>query len=900
MPPPVRPDARRRAGPIFHPMTIPPSLSRRLGGAWPRAVLSGVLLALAFPCHPENPAALAYGPAWAWIALAPLLHLLAGRPRPAEAFRLGWVAGFVFYLASLYWVAHTRGGGPAVVGGTGLMAVYLALFTGLFAVAQRSLCVRFGALGLLAAPVLWTAMEYLQSMGELGFPWLLLGHSQAPWPAVVQYAEHTGVFGVSFAAGLANALLALGLTSEGRERVRAVAAAAAVPGLAALQGLLVLGDADGSGLRVAVVQNNLGLEKWRPGGLEASFASLDSLSRRAERPGLIVWPETALPCNLDRRPDCRQRMHELADDLGVPILTGAPGTDAATGEPLNAAFLFSPGQEEVPAYAKMHLVPFGERTPLRDRLPLVRRIDWSALTGDLAPAEFARGRQRTLFAAGPGSPRFAALICFESVFPDFVRRSVREGADFLVNITNDSWFGPTAGPYQHAELAVLRAVENRVAIARCATSGVSLFVDRYGRTRERTRLGTVDVRTGEVALGGPPTLYTRFGDWFAAANLVLAVLLVSGAWWRSRAPRSAGDREGSAGPAPETTGSGGETEAAGGPEEAGATRGTETTAGAAGETAAEGSGEPEEPESADGTDDEGEEPDRAKGEMPFLDHLEELRWRLLKALAAIAAGSGVCFFFFEPLFALLVQPYTEAVLSLKEQGSPGVVEAVRGWLTELRGTEVEEPSLEEATEPAVPYGSQLQSLRVMTWFFVRLKVSLLGGFILALPVVFYQFWRFVAPGLLETERRLVVPLITMSVACFAAGAAVAHSVVLPIGLRFFLSLEPKDMTSQWAVDEYIGFVLRLLLGFGLVFEMPVVSLFLARLGLITADTLRRVRRYAVVAVFLVSAVITPPDPLSQVMMALPLMLLYEVSIWIAHFAGRRTEEPDVEISGSDS
>ena len=838
-------------------MTFPPSLSRRLGGTWPPALLTGGLLALAFPCHPENPAALAYGPGWAWIALAPLLHALAGRPRAAEAFRPGWLAGFVFYLASLYWVAHTRGGGPAVVAGTGLMAVYLALFTGLFAVAQRSLCRRFGSPGLLAAPVLWTAMEYLQSVGELGFPWLLLGHSQARLPALVQYAEHTGVFGVSFAVVLANALLALALASGGRDRTRALAAAAAVPALTALHGLLVLGAADGPGLRVAVVQNNLGLEKWRPGGLQASFASLDSLSRRAERPGLIVWPETALPCNLDRRPDCRRRMQDLADTLQTPILTGAPGTDAGTGEPLNAAFLFSPGREEVPAYAKMHLVPFGERTPLRDSLPQLRRIDWTALTGDLAPAEFARGRRRTLFTAGPDSARFAVLICFESVFPDFVRRSVREGADFLVNITNDSWFGPTAGPYQHADLAVLRAVENRVAIARCATSGVSLFIDRYGRTRERTELGSVDVRTGEVGLGGPPTLYTRFGDWFAAANLMVAVLLVAGAWWTGRrrlVGRPAAGAE--AGDEPDMAGA-----AAGG----------------------------------DGPDG-GEEPDGppARGEMPFLDHLQELPWRILKALGAIVAGTCLCFLFVEPLLGLLVQPYEEAVLSLKEQGSPGVVETVRGWLTDLRGVEVEEPPVEDATEPAVPYGSQLQSLRVMTWFFVYLQVSLLGGFILALPVVFFQFWRFVAPGLLSTERRLFLPLMAMSLGCFAAGAAVAHSVVLPIGLRFFLSLEPKDMTSQWAVDEYIGFVLRLLFGFGLVFEMPVVSLFLARLGLITAATLRRVRRYAVVAVFLVAAVFTPPDPLSQVMMALPLMVLYEISIWVAHLAGRRKAEPEDE------
>ena len=885
-------------------MTFPPSLSRRLGGPWPRAILSGVLLALAFPCHPENPAAFAYGPAWAWIALAPLLQVLAGGPRPAEAFRLGWLAGFVFYLASLYWVAHTQGGGPAVVGGTGLMAVYLALFTGLLATAQASLCRRWGPPGLLAAPVLWTAMEYLQSVGELGFPWLLLGHSQAPWPAVVQYAEHTGVFGVSFAVALAGALLALALSSEGRGRSRALIAAAAVPALAALQGTLVLGAADGTGLRVAVVQNNLGLEKWRPGGLEASFASLDSLSRRAEAPGLIVWPETALPCNLDRRADCRRRMHDLAAALGAPILTGAPGTEPVTGEPLNAAFLFTPGREEVPTYAKMHLVPFGERTPLRDRLPLVRNIDWSALTGDLAPAEFARGRRRTLFTAGPDSSRFAVLICFESVFPDFVRRSVRQGADFLVNITNDSWFGPTAGPYQHAELAVLRAVENRVAIARCATSGVSLFIDRYGRTRQRTELGTVDVRTGIVGTRRSPTVYTRFGDWFALTNLLLAAALAAGAWWRSRRPGGAD------GEAPEPpgdpdraeasleTGDQGETAASGEPgSPVAAAAVPPDVADAPGEAGSGSAGEPngEPGETADADD----EPDRwpGEGEMPFLDHLEELRWRILKALAAIVAGSCLCFLFVEPLLGLLVQPYEEAVLSLKEQGSPGVVEAIRGWLTQLRGVEVEEPPIETATEPAVPYGSQLQSLRVMTWFFVYLQVSLLGGFLLALPVVFYQFWRFVAPGLLSTERRLFVPLMTMSVGCFAAGAAVAHSVVLPIGLRFFLSLEPKDMTSQWAVDEYIGFVLRLLFGFGLVFEMPVVSLFLARLGLITAATLRRVRRYAVVAVFLVAAVFTPPDPLSQLMMALPLLVLYEISIWVAHLARRRAADPPEPAAG---
>lgn len=287
--------------------------------------------------------------------------------------------------------------------------------------------------------------------------------------------------------------------------------------------------------------------------------------------------------------------------------------------------------------------------------------------------------------------------------------------------------------------------------------------------------------------------------------------------------------------------------------------------------------------------------------MPFLEHLEELRWRILKALAAILIGAAVSFAFSDELLHLLTSPYEDAVHSLQEQGSPGPVEAMKRWLEEVRGHEVAEAPVEQATRPAVPYNRQLQSLKVMTWFFVSLQVALLGGLILASPVVFYQFWCFVAPGLLTTEKRLFLPIVAMSVVCFSAGAAVAHSLVLPIGLRFFLSLEPRDMTSQWAVDEYMGFVLRLIFGFGIVFEMPVVSLFLARLGLITADYLRGIRRYAVVVIFVLAAVFTPPDPLSQLMMALPLLGLYEISIWIAAIAGRRRqrEQEENEKESSD-
>lgn len=300
-----------------------------------------------------------------------------------------------------------------------------------------------------------------------------------------------------------------------------------------------------------------------------------------------------------------------------------------------------------------------------------------------------------------------------------------------------------------------------------------------------------------------------------------------------------------------------------------------------------------------GDDEQADDEATGPGEMPFLDHLEELRWRILKALAAVLVGAAVCFAFSDPLLRVLTLPYEQAVQSLQQQGSPGPVEAIKRWLEEVRGHEVAEAPVAEATQPEIPYNRQLQSLKVMTWFFVTLQVALLGGFLLALPVVFYQFWRFVAPGLLASEKQLFLPIVAMSVVCFSAGAWVAHRLVLPIGLRFFLSLEPKDMTSQWAVDEYIGFVLRLIFGFGIVFEMPVVSLFLARLGIITAQTLRDVRRYAVVAIFILAAVFTPPDPLSQLMMALPLLGLYEISIWVAAIAGRRRRAAEREAEDDE-
>ena len=274
------------------------------------------------------------------------------------------------------------------------------------------------------------------------------------------------------------------------------------------------------------------------------------------------------------------------------------------------------------------------------------------------------------------------------------------------------------------------------------------------------------------------------------------------------------------------------------------------------------------------------------GDMGFLEHLEELRWRILRAMAALIVGSILCFSFSDYLMDLLIQPYEEAVLSIENQQKLDAIASVESFLKGMFYND--EPSVQtDASIVEIPSHRRLQALRPMTYFFISIQVALLGGLLIALPIIFLQIWKFIAPGLLKNERSLIIPIVSSSVFCFTLGGAIAYFLVLPMGLRFFLALEPPDMTSQWAADEYVGFVIRLLFGFGLVFEMPVITLLLAKAGLITSKLMRQYRRYAIIGIFVVAAFITPPDPVSQLMMAMPLLFLYEISIWVCKVVGKK-------------
>lgn len=233
--------------------------------------------------------------------------------------------------------------------------------------------------------------------------------------------------------------------------------------------------------------------------------------------------------------------------------------------------------------------------------------------------------------------------------------------------------------------------------------------------------------------------------------------------------------------------------------------------------------------------------------LPFTAHLEELRDRIVRCFIAVGVGFVVSYGFKEKLFQILVNP----LIKVMEEGDTLVY-----------------TGLPEA-------------------FFTYLKVSLLSGIMVASPILLYQFWMFVAPGLYHKERRMLIPIVILSTLFFVGGSLFGYFVVFPFGFKFFLGFATENIRPLPSMKEYLGFSAKLLLAFGLVFELPLVLTFLARLGVVSVDFLKKNRKYALLLFFVGAAILTPPDVITQVMMALPLILLYEISIVGAKIFGKK-------------
>jgi apolipoprotein N-acyltransferase len=484
------------------------------------SLVSGVLLVLSLPKPDLYPLA--------WVAIAPFLFAIATRPgSAAHTVITSYITGFVFFAGTCYWITETMNtyGGlsfPTALGVCALFALSFALYFVLFGLGLHLALKKFGTAGLLFAAPLWVTMEWLRSILFSGFPWMLSGYALVPHSGILQMAAWTGVYGLSFLATFVNSLIAFAVLE--RNRTSAISAALIV--LVAWF-LPVLGRTPSGGtIPVRLVQTNISLDQpWKKPDADQLLDELGALSTRdTSKPRLVVWPETPAPFYLNDG-EFRTRMQNITRKLDAFFLVGY--IDSKGEDPTNSAALLNPEGRQLSRYDKMHLVPFGEYVPFKHLLffaqSLVREV-----------GEFIPGTDYTV--SQMDGHQISTAICYESIFPDLVRQFVKKGAELLVVITNDGWFGQSSAPYQHLRMGVVRSVENHRWMVRTANTGVSAIIDPYGKIEAGTPIGVRMILDGNVQFRTDRTFYTEYGDVFAYVNVLVAAAVI---FWAKRKRGSA-------------------------------------------------------------------------------------------------------------------------------------------------------------------------------------------------------------------------------------------------------------------------------------------------------------------------------------------------------------------------
>ncbi|HEX9691009.1 MAG TPA: apolipoprotein N-acyltransferase [Gemmatimonadales bacterium] len=497
-----------------------------------RLVLGGALLtALAYPpFHLLFPS---------FLALVPVTWLLLRLGDAPGAARRMLVCGFWYGLLSqglvLYWIVvalwHFT---PLSALGYAATIAILAGYSALVFAGAAWIRARVGVPLALGLPVLWTAAEWLIAhQGDIRFPWLGLGTSLTGYPTLVQVADLIGARGVTFLLVAANVALAEAwlLRAHRAAVVRRVGVVmlgvTLVTGYGVLRARAVVLRDVGT---VAVIQPNVGFDdKWMPGTRDSLMSALLTLSDRAvaaTSPDLVVWPEAAVPGTFYNRPSWRRALEQHVARYGVPAVVGALDAELRGENEFayyNAAFVVDHlgNSRSAPVYHKRYLVPITERVPFVTP-------EWFGNLEFFGGAE--PGRSGPVYATRIG--RFGILICYESIFENLAREYRRDGAEFLLNITNDAWFGRSSAPRQHLAHLVMRAIETRAGIARAANTGISAFIDPLGRIHDPTPLFEEAFAARVLTTSDERTVYVRLGDWVGLTSVIGAVLLVAYARWR--------------------------------------------------------------------------------------------------------------------------------------------------------------------------------------------------------------------------------------------------------------------------------------------------------------------------------------------------------------------------------
>lgn len=472
-------------------------------------------------------------PGLPFVCLAPFLALAVSARSARQAAWRGWIAGTAGNVPLYYWIAYTI----AVQGKLGwalgslaafLVSAYVGAWFSVAAAAARRLEDRFGERALWLFPVVWTAVEMGRSHLFTGFPWMLLGYTLGGSATLRQAADLAGVHGLSFLLAVSgvSVYLAGKRLSEG---FPANAAIRLIPGIAAILFLVLYGRASSANpagpaarvpeVKVAIAQGGVDQSvKWEPSNQIATLEIYAELTRTARDAGaqVVVWPETAAPFFYGWEAGLTRRLEAIATSGGIPILFGAPWYDPAVGGKFyNSVFHIDARGVVLGRYDKRHLVPFGEYIPLRPLLFFLNKLT-------VGEGDFSTGTGPALFRVG-GRP-VAASICYEALFPALIREGVLGGATWLVNVTNDAWFGDTVAPHQHLAMARMRCVEFRRPMVRAANSGISAVIDADGGVDSSLGLFRRGILVAGIRPATGETVYAKTGEIFGISCSIFAVL----------------------------------------------------------------------------------------------------------------------------------------------------------------------------------------------------------------------------------------------------------------------------------------------------------------------------------------------------------------------------------------
>lgn len=512
-----------------HRSTQTPALARLA-----MAAASGALLSLSF--HGSFPSI------FAWFCPALLFSSVLGA-RARVAFSCGFLHALLFVVTCVPWIADVLAvhGGMSVAAGWGVLLVIALVWStaqGLTTWAMQRLSLHSYTLALFGAPFLWICVEVFRTyLPEISFPWALLGYAPAENQALLQFTTVTGIYGLSFLAAAFNALLVwvdVGPREGKRHRLQILAAATLALLLICFIGPRFVPHAEARHL-ARVVQPNFPENLQYSGDWYADhqpdLVELQNLSLRPSRgsqqPDLLVWPEAPAPFSF-QDPRFGPYISRLATDFGHPVIVGIidwkPGREFIHGAernvlfPYNSAAMLNPLGQKIFGYDKMHLVPFGEYEPF----PFIHQVVTSVSE---EVGGFHKGTDRAV-GQFPNGNTFSVFICYESIYPGEIRDFVYRGAQLLVNISNDGWFGKSEAAEQHVRMARVRAVENRRWLVRDTNSGITASIDPYGNV---TRVMARDVRDSAdlpYDFRTDTTLYTRFNDWFAWLCVAISAILV--------------------------------------------------------------------------------------------------------------------------------------------------------------------------------------------------------------------------------------------------------------------------------------------------------------------------------------------------------------------------------------